>query len=134
MRERRKEVRRHLRGKNSKKTRKQIIESANAKLFGMDIDSDNMDMSRMGTTGELLRTTGTTGDDYNIQHTSMDVDNSDENAMDINAITFGKMCAARTPPVNSNKYAKRVGAKTSKKLEIAENHRTGQRQALWYGH
>ena len=76
----------------------------------MDIDHDNMD-----TTGELLQTTGTTGDDYNMRHTSMDVDNSDENAMDIDAITFGKMCAARTPPVNSNKYAKRVGAKTAKK-------------------
>ena len=87
----------------------------------MDIDNDNMGMSKMDTTGELLQTTGTTGDDYNIRHTSMDVDNSDENAMDIDAITFGKMCAARTPPVNSNKYAKRVGAKTAKKLEIAEN-------------
>ena len=72
----------------------------------MDIDHDNMD-----TTGELLQTTDTTGDDYNMRHTSMDVDNSDENAMDIDAIIIGKMCATRTPPVNSNKYAKRYGQK-----------------------
>ena len=46
----------------------------------------------------------------------MDVEDSDD--MDVDS---GKVCATRTKPAISNKYAKRMGAKKAKKLEIAEN-------------
>ena len=49
-------------------------------------------------------------------HENMDVDDSDD--MDVDS---GKVCATRTKPAISNKYAKRMGAKKAKKLEIAEN-------------
>ena len=56
----------------------------------------------------------------------MDVDNSISpdtlvktcDGMDVD---MGKVCATRTPPVNRNKYGKRVGAKKVKKPEIADN-------------
>lgn len=46
----------------------------------------------------------------------MDVEDSE--GMDVDS---GKVCATRTNPAISNKYAKRVGAKKAKKLEIAKN-------------
>lgn len=47
---------------------------------------------------------------------NMDVDDSDD--MDVDS---GNVCATLTKPEISNKYAKRVGAKKAKKLDIAEN-------------
>lgn len=53
----------------------------------------------------------------------MDVDQDlvqgSDDPMEIHAI--GPICAARTKPVAKAKFQKRVGAKTAKKLEIAEN-------------
>ena len=56
----------------------------------------------------------------------MDVDNSISpdtpmKPCDDVDVDMGKVCATRTPPVNTNKYAKRVGAKKANQLEIADN-------------
>ena len=102
MRKRDKMVRRQLRSKDTKRSRKRLIELANTKLFAqgdMEVDTESYNI----------------GMDNRIQHKKMDVNDNNENAMDIDAYTTGKMCATRTKPVNSNKYAKRVGAKTAKK-------------------
>ena len=59
-------------------------------------------------------------DPYNIQHST-----------DVDMVLF---FAARTKPLNNNKFKKRVGAKMTKKLELAENaeHVLNQADATTY--
>jgi len=90
---RRKDVSKTTRSKDSKNYRLKIIGMANADLF----KSQKMDVDHFVSPDTLM----TPCDD-------MDVD-------------LGKISATRTPPINTNKYAKRVGAKKAKKLEIADN-------------
>ena len=128
MRERRKSARRRFSAASAKKTRKAILELANMQMQEVQTITDDY---TTGTTGlrhdvyhmdtDMIHVAGASDNvDVGMQTQSMDTVPMDI-SMAAEPLTSGRVCATRTKPVNNAKYAKRVGAKKAKKLELDKN-------------